>query len=483
MRAYRALRAAIAACSALLVASCSNSVLDGHAIAMLYAPDRAGGLPAVDGPSGTRSTAPHPTGTIRNTDNGAMDHLVLLGLNDIEGFWRQNYSATFQGNFQPISDYLSYDSKDPNGPEVCGHGTYKLVNALYCQPEDVMAWDRTVLLPVGKQYFGEMSVIAVLAHEYGHAVQWMAKLINRSTPILVREQQADCFSGVYMRFVAGGQSQRFTLSTTDGLSHVLAGALVLRDPTLTPADTNLLRQGHGSAIDRIGAFQIGFDDGAAGCAKIDMTEINQRRGDLPMVLQVDTGGNPQATDISIDNDTLTTLMELLGQIFKPANAPTLSTNTNTCSTGQQAKPAAYCPASNTIAIDLPSLQQMGSPADESQLVLLQGDDTALSVVTSRYVLAVEKEKGAPLDTATAALRTACLTGVAQRKMAEPIQLPSGKSLVLTAGDVDKAVSGLLTNGQVASDVNGKIVPAAFTRILAFRSGLEGNPDLCFQRFS
>ncbi len=52
----------------------------------------------------------------------------------------------------------------------------------------------------------------VLAHEYGHAVQRSANLTGRSTPTLVAEQQADCFAGAYMRWVAEGNSPRFTVS-------------------------------------------------------------------------------------------------------------------------------------------------------------------------------------------------------------------------------------------------------------------------------
>ena len=119
----------------------------------------------------------------------------------------------------------------------------------------------------------------------------------------------------------------------------------------------------------------------------------------------------------------------------------------------------------------------------TKLPLLQGDNTALSMVTSRYMLALEHERGLTLDTAAAAMRTACLTGVAQRKISENIRLPSGNQLVLGAGDLDEAVSGLLTNPVVASDVNGTAVPSGFTRILAFRTGLLGDADGCFQRFA
>jgi hypothetical protein len=175
-------------------------------------------------------------------------------------------------------------------------------------------------------------------------------------------------------------------------------------------------------------------------------------------------------------------MEALGEVYQPSAAPTLSYDTAQCADAQPSPPVSYCPETNTISVDLPALQQLGEVADESNYVLLQGDNSALSVVTSRYALAVQHENGDPLDTPVAALRTACLTGVAQRAMAETVALPSGKSLTLTAGDLDEAVSGLLTNGLAGSNVDGKTVPAGFTRIVAYRSGLGGDQDLCYKRF-
>ena len=285
MRTHRSIKAALGiACSVLLVAGCSATVLDGRALSMLYDPHRVGGLPATDGPSGPRDNAPKPTGTVNGTDGGDIDKLVLLALNDIEDFWKQNYSESLQGSFKPVSNLLSYDSNDPDSPKACGEKLYRLVNAFYCPPKNLMAWDRGVLLPSAKKYFGPMSVNAVLAHEYGHAIQRMANVVDNSTPVLVLEQQADCFSGTYVRWVAEGRSPRFTLSTTDGLDHVLAGAIELRDPTPT-AENPTTRNPHGSALDRVGAFQIGFDSGAEACAKIDMNEIEKRRDGLPQSLQ------------------------------------------------------------------------------------------------------------------------------------------------------------------------------------------------------
>lgn len=90
--------------------------------------------------------------------------------------------------------------------------------------------------------------------------------------------------------------------------------------------------------------------------------------------------------------------------------------------------------------------------------------------------------GVELNTARAALRTACLTGVATTKMVDEVNTPDGNTIALTAGDVDEAVSGILLNGLVASDVNGESVPSGFSRIDAFRVGVLGEQERCFKRF-
>ena len=100
----------------------------------------------------------------------------------------------------------------------------------------------------------------------------------------------------------------------------------------------------------------------------------------------------------------------------------------------------------------------------------------------RYALAVQHQRNLPMQSPWTALRTACLTGYAHRKMADNIELPSGNSLVLTAGDLDEAVAGLLTNHMVASDADGVSVPAGFTRIAAFRAGVGGEMDGCYSRY-
>jgi predicted metalloprotease len=478
--AMASLRAAIACGAALLVVAGCSKFVEGRSLAMLNDPFRVAGLPATNGPSGIRPDAPAPTGTVVNTDNGTIDKLSLLSVNDIEEYWKSVYSESLKGTFLPVAKLVSYDSEDPSSPIVCSNQTYKLVNAFFTSRCNLIAWDRGVFMAVAQRYFGDMAVNGVLAHEFGHALQQMAKLVTRKDPTIVREQQADCFAGVYLFWVADGKSPRFTLSTTDGLDHVLAGIITTRDPVMDSDSEN--DNEHGSALDRVSAFQMGFMTGAPACAGINQQEIEQRRGDLPKALRVDPTGDTETGEVSINEDTLSTLMEVLGKVFSPKNPPTLSYTPADCPDAKASPPASYCPATNTIVVDLPGLVKMATVSAEGEHTLPQGDDTALSIVMSRYALAVQHERGLPMQSPWTALRTACLTGVVHRKMAEPIDLPSHKQLLLTAGDLDKAVSGLLTNHLVASDADGTSVPAGFTRIAAFRGGVAGNMDACYTRY-
>lgn len=88
-------------------------------------------------------------------------------------------------------------------------------------------------------------------------------------------------------------------------------------------------------------------------------------------------------------------------------------------------PVSYCPASNTIAIDLPGLEKMGAFNEGQDNVLVTGDNTAYSVLVSRYMLALQHERGGlVLDNAEAGLRTACLTGVATTKLSKEVTTPT-----------------------------------------------------------
>ena len=473
--------AVIATCSALLVTGCTTT-LHGKAVSVFDDPFHVAGMPATDGPTGLRPDAHGPVRDVEGTDHGKIDQLAGNAVSDIEEYWGNAYSGTFVGQFTPVEALISWDANGFDDTRFCGVDTYGLVNAAFCYDDKTIGWDRGQLLTGLRKAYGDMGITMVLAHEYGHAVQHQAGLDKKGTPTLVAEQQADCFAGAYMRWVAEGKSPRFTLSTGEGLNNVLAAVIAFRDPLLSPGNPEAGVGEHGSAFERLSAFQFGFTDGPSACAAIDMREIGQRRGDLPVLLPADQSGELPVTEASVRS-----IVDAMGTLFSPADPPQLSfkaSDAKGCADAGPSPPASYCPATNTIVVDLAELGVMGIQSDSGGGGgLASGDNTAYSVLVSRYMQAIEHARGGVvLDNAEAALRTACLTGVATVKMSKTVTTPDGNTVALTAGDVDEAVSGILTNGLAASDVNGESVPSGFSRIDAFRVGVLGDEDRCFKRF-
>src|SRR6185312_12929095 len=204
------------------------------------------------------------------------------------------------------------------------------------------------------------------------------------------------FAGAYMRWVAEDKSPRFTLSTGEGLNKVLAAVIAFRDPLLAVGDPEVGVDEHGSAFERLSAFQFGFTDGPSACAAIDMREISQRRGDLPILLPEDQSGELPVTEESVRR-----IVDAIGILFAPANPPRLSfkaSDAQGCPDARPSPPASYCPATNTIVVDLPGLQVMGVQSDNQNGGLASGDNTAYSVLVSRYMQAIQHaRRGVPLD--------------------------------------------------------------------------------------
>jgi predicted metalloprotease len=469
----RRIGASIAAAAMVLATACGTTTPE------FADPFTVAGMRVTDGPSGLRAGAPKPSRTVTNTDGGPIDVLAVQSVSDVEDYWKDAFSDAFGTGFTPVRQLMSWDAERPGtAPSFCGQSTSGLVNAAFCPLDSSIGWDRGVLLPSLRQSYGEMAVAMVLAHEYGHSVQYQAELNRADTPTLVAEQQADCFAGAYMRWVASGDSRRFTLSTGNGLNALLASVISFRDPLFRGKRVASGGGEHGSAFERVSAFQFGFTDGPETCKRINEEEVTQRRGDLPVELQRGQTGN-----WPVSQNSVKAVIAAMNILFEPARRPRLSFDAaaaTRCPDARPTPPASFCPATNTIAVDLVGLKRLG--AASAGPTGLTGDNTAYSVLISRYMLALQNGLGLPLDTAETGLRTACLTGVATRMLVREVNTPDGSTVALTAGDLDEAVAGLLTNGLAAGDVNGQSAPAGFARIDAFRTGVLGDQDGCFERF-
>ncbi len=443
------MRILLAAATALVLAGCASSVPGTAVDVSRPDPDSVAGLAITTGDSGLRPDAPAPGREVRNTDGGEIDRVAVNAVADVSEYWRERFPQQFGQEFEDVRELVSYDSRTDTFP-LCGTDVRGLVNAFYCT-DDLVAWDRGELLPS----LDEISIVAVLAHELGHAVQFRLG-VAPNTPSIVKEQQADCYAGNYFRWVAENRSARFRLATGPGLNRILATLFSIRDSAGTSFDAE---GAHGTAFDRVTAFQFGFAEDARRCAAISEEEIVRRSTQQvfgPSDVDVGLGrGN-----IRVDTpEALQSLRDSLTAAF-----PGLDLRFDDgC---RVTTPAAYCPAA--VGVDVPALAKLGQV----------GDFAAFGAVASRYALGVQDAAQLPVTGPAAAQRTACLTG---RWAAS---LVDDAALRLSPGDLDEAVVELLSPGSlIASDAEGNAVPSGFARVAAFRDGfLSGSADTCQVRY-
>lgn len=462
--------------SALLLTGC---VLTGCAVtvggtAQPVDLTQVAGLAISNGPSGLKPGVSDAALPVNGGDGGKIDKLAANAVADVQNYWKEHLPAIFNREFRSIATLVSYDSA-ARGRVVCGAPTAGLVNAFYCSASDIVAWDRGELLPMLNDSIGAAAVMAVLAHEVGHAVQFRLGL-PAATPSIVKEQQADCYTGSYLRWVVEGKSPMFQVSTGRGLNEVLTALFQIRDSAGVAFDDD---GAHGNAFDRVSAFQFGFTDGPARCARIDEEEIEGRstQGGFGSAAQNEEAA---AENVRLDNrEALADLTTSLRQAFKLAATPPTLTTGVACGVTTEDALASYCSESNQINLDLDGLVRIGTPPRRGRQGGI-GDFAAFAEVASRYTLAVQQEGGFRLDGPVAAQRTACLTGF----WASTIVDGKRGSLTLSPGDLDEAIAEMLTpNSLIAADVRGRTLPAGFARVAAFRDGFStARQEICGEKY-
>ena len=208
------------------------------------------------------------------------DQLALLAINDIQSSGPPPTLFLFRAHYTPVllSESLQFDESVQ--PAACAADAQPMGSPtrrtalLMTRSRGIAAF----FIPDARKYFGDIAVAGVARARIRPRCAAPSAPGKAVDPHHRQEQQADCFAGVYLRWVAQGRSPRFTMNTTDGLDHVLAGGITLRDPVDEPGNAP---GAHGSALDRVGAFQEGFDGDATTCGAIDKEEIARRRAGLP----------------------------------------------------------------------------------------------------------------------------------------------------------------------------------------------------------
>jgi len=121
-----------------------------------------------------------------------------------------------------------------------------------------------------------------------------------------------------------------------------------RDPLLSEDDYYDGGDEHGSAFERISAFQFGFTDGPSACAAIDTKEIAARRGDLPVELPSNETG-----ELPVTEESTRSIIDAMNVLFKPENPPSLTfdeASAQKCPDARPSPPTSYCPETNTIVV-------------------------------------------------------------------------------------------------------------------------------------
>ncbi len=200
------------------------------------------------------------------------DAFLSVALTDIDQWWSRVFPEVFGEVWVPLEGgvYAGYPERETELPG-CGEPTtdydeLSLFVAFYCEFGDFMVYDDDngdVLAPLAAE-FGPAVMGIVLAHEYGHAIQARTGALDRQLATIITEQQADCFAGAWTGQAYRGESVLLRLGDADVRAGLIA-MLSVRDPV---GISQFVPGGHGSAFDRVGAFQVGFLDGPDRCAEL-----------------------------------------------------------------------------------------------------------------------------------------------------------------------------------------------------------------------
>jgi predicted metalloprotease len=413
---------------------------------------------------------------------GGDDEVILAALQDVEAYWDTEFEELFGDDFEPVEAFYAYGPDTEQPPCGVPPPTYEEIaaNAFFCPGSDLIAWDTTQLIPDMQDVFGDFALGIVMAHEYGHAIQDRAALDSDLT--ITFEQQADCYAGAWAQWVreADPGALNFELALDD-LDTSLAGFLELRDTLGTSlADP----AAHGTAFDRVSAFQDGFFNGADACAEysdenfpavpleVFDEEFLTREEDAPF-------GQVEAFTVDDLNNFWTVVFDQLGAQWEPPDTAAVEPTGDVPECGGEPidddaieGEALYCAEDDLVAWDEANL--MPELYDEI------GDFSMATVIGSQFSLAALEKLGDEADDLDRALRADCLTGawiasavISDRGIADEQDNPLGNEFILTPGDLDEVVQAYLTRGDLFTELDSELGDAgtAFVRIAALRRGI------------
>ena len=403
---------------------------------------------------------------------------IEIAVADIQAYWRVTYPDVYGSRYQPVPPKRVIAARPGvKIPRCQGQKlSYRDVsdNAAYCYISNFVVFDDVGLMPDYYDRFGPFAVGMVFAHEWGHAIQDRAGVDEMDLPSVYTELQADCFAGAWTADVSRDPGD--VAYDPGDLEAAVAALIELRDAPGSSAD----RQGaHGSAFDRVSAFQDGFLQGAERCASyVD---------DPPLVFQIPfateeeaaSGGNVAAEDV------IPLTVELINDFYsqvEPGYVPLTiddiysfdSRRPTTIPRCGGSRPAVdvvrnrvyFCIDDGYIAFDEPFLQGVYDDI---------GDFGVASLLANPYATYVQVHQGIPGaedNEIEAVLQADCYTG----GWVAAFHNGYLRAGTLSAGDLDEFVQAYLLYSR-ARGIDAD-VPITFVRVNFFRRGFLQGYNSC-----
>jgi predicted metalloprotease len=416
-----------------------------------------------------------PRATAATSSSQSYEKVIAAAITDLQSYWAEEFPQLYGARYQPIPRARIIAARPGVAMPRCqGHRTvYADVrgNAFYCLQSNFIVYDDVRLMPNLAETFGSFAGALVLAHEWGHAIQDRAG--NGDQQTIYVEQQADCFAGAFVRH-AGEDGGTLRLRAGD-LEASLGAMLQIRD---APGESSEDPNAHGSAFDRISAFQDGFESGPTKCA--------QYFGDPPLLVELPFSSEEDELsqgDVA-GEDVIPLAVDLLNDFYSQVepNYQPLSTRDiqsfdsskrssipecgGTLTRKEVENRVFYCLNDGYIAFDEPFLQ---SVYDEI------GDFGVASLIANpwaTYVQTIQQIPGVEDNTLTAVFQSDCYTGGWSAALFNGI-LERGS---LSPGDLDEFVQAFLVYSR-ARGVEAN-VPITFLRVAFFRQGFLQGYNSC-----
>jgi uncharacterized protein len=174
-----------------------------------------------------------------------LEEKVVFASRDIGSMWDKQFQRLGRPWSRPRVYVYSGRIQTPCGRMGDGNAQYCPRNyAIYLNEPFVYRVDRRV---------GDFAAVTVLAHEYGHAVEFALGLSTINRYPVQDELQADCFAGVYAQ---------------DAMSRKLLDPSDIPEATAqsyASGDTSFDLNSHGTPQQRVKAFQLGYVKGFQSC--------------------------------------------------------------------------------------------------------------------------------------------------------------------------------------------------------------------------